>query len=117
MNDVVTVYVIEQERQRLSGLLTQANERLRTAARNHAIAEHAYRQAHAVSVLAASGTGVDKKARADTAAGEPMRERNKWRAEELIELEECRNLREQLRVLASEAYAVNAEARLAGVSG
>lgn len=118
MNDVVTVYVIEQERQRLSGLLTEANERLRKAARQHAVAKHAYRQASADAILATtSGTVPEKKARADKLADLQMKERDKWEKEELIELEECRNLREQLRVLASEAYAVNSEIRLAGVAG
>lgn len=116
MTDVVTSRHIAAERQRLCQLLDETSGRLKEAARKHAIAEHSYRQAHAVALLAASGTAVDKKSRADTASSESMRERNEWRAEELWALEECRNLRQQLSTLAAEAYSVNSEIRLAGVS-
>lgn len=114
VNGVITPAHIDAERVRLSTLLSEAGENLSNAARRHALAEHAYRQAHATSILAATGTEVVKKATADKAAGIEMSERNKWRAEELVALEACRNLRAQLQTLASEAYGVNSEIRLAG---
>lgn len=115
--DVVTVRHIEAERVRLSGILERATKQLAEAARQHAVAEHAYRQAHATAMLAATGTGPDKKAKADQAAGQPMAERNKWRAEETIAIEACRNLRQQLSTLAAAAYAVNSDMRMAGAAG
>lgn len=112
--DVITVRHIEAERQRLSKLLEEVTDELKDASRHHAVAEHAYRQSHATSVLAASGTEIVKKATADKASSIEMSERNKWRAEESLLTEQCRNLRQQLSTLASVAYAVNSDMRLAG---
>lgn len=114
MTDVITPRVIHQEYQRLSELLQDASDRLKEAATEHGAAEHAYRQAHATAVLSSSGTGVDKKAKADKTAESEMRKRNHWRAKELVAIEECRNLRQQLSTLSAAAYSVNSEIRLAG---
>lgn len=114
MTRPVTASELVEECRRLSGLLERCTRQLAEAARKHATYEHAYRQAHATAVLAATGTEGVKKATGDKAAGVEMSERNKWRAEEMIALEASRNLRAQLQALSSAAYSVNSEIRLAG---
>lgn len=109
---VVTARVIDEERRRLCDLLNEYSGKLRDASRALAVAEHAYRQAHATAVLAATGTALDRKAHADKASGIEMLNRNKWDAEKEFSLEECRNIRKQIDILAAEAYVVNAETRL-----
>lgn len=113
MSDFVTVRQLAEEMLRLSKLLDDQAAALAQAARKHAVAEHAYRQAHATSVLAGSGTAVDKKAVADKASGPEMRDRNVWRAEESLLLEQCRNIRAQLSALSAVAYSTKAEMEMA----
>lgn len=74
-------------------------------------AEHAYRQAHATAMLAASGTGPDKKATADKASNAEMLRRNEARGTVKRTEAALRYWHEEKREVIARIYSDSAELR------
>lgn len=85
----------------------------RAHAEEYEVSEHAYRQAHATAMLAASGTASDKKAQADKATNAEMLRRNRARGALRTTESALRYWENEKREVIARIYAERAEMSLA----
>ena len=105
---------------RLSGLLEEATDQLKSAARTLADTENAYRQAKALNYLTIHQTATDKptvaliQAKVDKACADERQACYFARADKETALERIKSLRAQLSALQSVAASVRSEMEMAG---